>query len=647
MAETEQERDRRLGMDRPIQRRDFLNGAAVGSAGLAAGLLPAAARAAQQPAPQDVAGYDPPTRTGMRGSHPGSFEVAHSLRDGTFWKTAPAPAPGEDQYDLVIVGGGISGLAAASFYRDARPHARILVLDNHDDVGGHAKRNEVAAGGHSELINGGTLEIDSPRPYSKVSDGLLRALGVHPVALEESCTKKDFYPSLGLGRGVFFDQETFGADRLVVGAGSKPWKDLLSQAPLTARVKQDIARIYEAKIDYLPGLTSEQKKAKLARISYRSFLLDVCKADPGVIPFFQPLTHDEWGVGIDAVSALDVWGYGYPGPEAPGFQGLNLAPGSAPHMGYTASGYADGGSYTFHFPDGNASIVRLLVRRLIPGAIPGHSAADVVTSQADYSRLDRPDNPVRIRLSSVVVGARNIGSAAASTGVEIAYARFGQLFRVRARDCVLAGYNMMIPYICPDLPAAQKAALHYLVKVPLVYTTVALRNWRAFKNLGIYAVNSPGCYHSSFHLNQVVDIGDYRSVRSPDEPMLVRMLRVPCTPGLDERAQHRLGHAELLATSLETLERKIRDQLARTLGPGGFDPARDITAIAVNRWPHGYAYEYNVLFDPQWPPGQAPHEIGRARFGRITIANSDSGAAAYTDSAIDQAHRAVQELLAA
>jgi spermidine dehydrogenase len=253
---------------------------------------------------------------------------------------------------------------------------------------------------------------------------------------------------------------------------------------------------------------------------------------------------------------------------------------------------------------------------------------------------------VRIRLSSIVVGARNIGHASAPQGVEVAYQCHGQLFKVRGKSCILASWNMMIPYICPDLPAAQKAALHYLVKNPLVYTSVAITNWRAFARLGVSEIYSPGSYHSNTRLNPVTNIGAYSCPASPDAPMILRMVRVPCTPGLDERTQHRLGHADLLATSFETFERKIRDQLGRMLSPGGFDPARDITAITVNRWPHGYAYEYNPLFDPQWPPGQAPHEIGRARFGRIAIANSDSGAAAYTDCAIDQAHRAVGEILA-
>ena len=380
----------------PITRRDFLNGIPLAIGGAVAGqLLPAyiAAAFGAGQAPQDAPGYYPPALTGMRGSHPGAFEAAHRLRDGDFWSQSSKPAPTGEDYDLIVVGGGISGLAAAHFYRAKHSGARILILDNHDDFGGHAKRNEFSLAGHVELMNGGTLMIDSPRPYSAVADGLLKTLGIDPVALSEKCTRSEFYPSLGLRRGIFLDKETFGADKLIVAAKGAPWEQLLAQSPLSPQVRSDIARIEEAKIDYLPGLTSTEKKALLSRMSYRDFLLNVVKADPGVIPFYQARTHGEWGVGIDAVSALDVWAFHFPG-----FQGLNLAAGSAPHMGITPAGYADGGSYTFHFPDGNASIARLLVRDLIPDAVPGNTAEDVVTARIDYSRLDRPGSPVRIRL---------------------------------------------------------------------------------------------------------------------------------------------------------------------------------------------------------------------------------------------------------
>ena len=426
--------------------------------------------------PQDQAGYYPPLLTGLRGSHPGSFENAHKVRDGDFWTGRGAARDSGERYDLVIVGGGISGLSAAHFYRAANPGARILILDNHDDFGGHAKRNEFHLDGKLHLMNGGTLEIDSPRPYSAVAGGLLTTLGVDPVALTKDCDKPR-YGELGLKHGVFFDKETFGVDKLVAGAPNRyertggSWADFTAQIPMSDAARADILRIETGDVDYLPGLTSDEKKDRLSRVSYRDFLLTLAKVDPSVIAFYQSHTHGEWGVGIDAITALDCWGIGMPG-----FQGLKLAPGATPRMGYTPAGYADGGSYTFHFPDGNASIARLLVRDLVPGALTGQDAQDIVTATADYTRLDRPDNPVRIRLSSIVVRARNLGDPASSRGVEVAYARGDQVFIVQAKACVLASWNMMIPYLCPELPAPQKAALHELVKTPLVYTSVALRD---------------------------------------------------------------------------------------------------------------------------------------------------------------------------
>jgi spermidine dehydrogenase len=316
-------------------------------------------------------------------------------------------------------------------------------------------------------------------------------------------------------------------------------------------------------------------------------------------------------------------------------------------MGFTASGYAaTGGSYTFHFPDGNASIARLLVRSLVPSSIPGRSAEDIVTATADYSQLDYLGSPVRIRLNSIAVSVRNVGKSASAREAEVIYSRGGTLAAVRCNAVVLACWNMMVPYLCPELPERQKEALKYPVKTPLVYTSVAIRNWRAFRELSVHDIYAPGSYHSSLRLNPTVDIGDYKSVRSPDDPILVHMVRTPCKPGLDQREQHRVGRAELLDTTFEVFERNIRDQLARVLGPGGFDPAADVIAITVNRWPHGYAYEYNPLFDPYWNEQEQPHVIGRAPFGRITIANSDAGAGAYTDTAIDQAHRAIDEVVA-
>jgi spermidine dehydrogenase len=643
------------GAERSIPRRDFLQGALVGAASTLCGpLLSGVTRAGEAASMQEQPGYYPPALTGLRGSHPGSFEAAHALRDG-----APAPR-GEDsgeRYDLIVVGAGISGLAAAHFFRArAGSASRVLLLDNHDDFGGHAKRNEFAIGGRMQLLNGGTLEIDSPRPYSAVASALVRELGIDVAALSRKVEHRRFYDRLGLGRGVFFDAETFGADKLVVGLDALsfwdpepqtprvPLRELLKTAPLSARAREDIARVVEEEGgDYLPGLADTQKKERLARISYRDYLRELMRVDEQALAYFQALTHGEFAVGIDAVSALDCAAYGLPG-----FKGLKLSRRSIPAMGYTPAGYLEtGGSATLHFPDGNATIARLLVRQLIPSVAPGKGAEDVVTARFDYAQLDQPVSKVRLRLNSMALRVRNVGDPGAASEVEVTYARFGKAYTVRAAGCVLAGWNMMIPYLCPEMPERQRAALHSLVKSPLVYTSVALRNWESFKALGVHRIYAPGSYHEMLTLNPRVDIGGYRSPVSPSEPILVWMERTPCKPGLTEYEQNKAGRAELLATPFATFERNIREQLLRTLGAGGFDPARDIEAITVNRWPHGYAPEYNSLFDPVVPEAERPHVIGRARFGRITIANSDSGAAAYTDSAIDQASRAINELIGA
>jgi len=647
-------RDRELGMNRAISRRDFLNGVAIGLGGtMASAWLPGVVFGSSPtpPSAQDAPGYYPPALTGMRGSHPGSFEVAHALRDGKFWRTVGEPIETQENYDLVVVGGGISGLSAAYFYRKfAAAGVRILILDNHDDFGGHAKRNEFRFNDRLLLANGGTVSIDSPFPYSKEARGLLTELGIDPPALQKKCVDHDLYQRLG--RAYFFDKETFGVDRLVTGApgrfygqgmpNAQPWPDFLAKTPLSRDAQRDIARIEEDQVDYLANLPQEEKKSRLSRMSYKDFLLQIVKARPDVIPFYQTRTHGLYGIGIDAVPALDCWAIHFPG-----FQGMNLERVPSKGLTFTALGEVtpQPDDYDFHFPDGNASIARLLVRSLIPNSTPGTSAEDIVTAKVDYSQLDRSDSPVRIRLNSTAVRIRNLGDPAAAKQVEVIYGRDHKAYRVRANGAVLACWNMVIPYMCPELPEEQKAALDYGVKVPLVYTVVALRNRTTFDKLGIREVSCPGMYHSSLGLDQPINIGDYKFPQAAQDPILLRMLRTPCQPGLSARDQQRIGHYELLATSFETFERNIRDQLARVLGEGGLDPARDITAITVNRWPHGYAYEYNPLWDPDWPEGKRPCDLARKAFGRITIANSDAAAAAYTDQAIDQAHRAVRELL--
>jgi spermidine dehydrogenase len=639
-------------MHRRITRRDFINGVAV-TAGAA--IMPWHLAASDEPAAAEKSpSYYPPALTGMRGSHPGSFDAAHSLRDGTFWDSVGKAEDTGETYDLIVVGGGISGLAAAHFYRKvAGAKARILILDNHDDFGGHAKRNEFRVNNAFRLGFGGTFSIESPAPYSAVAKGVIEELGID-VPSYSKYLDKNVYGSLGLRSKMFFDKETFGVDKLVINpnphsgsesenpAGLAPelLRQFLADAPITDQAKRDLQRLNHEARDYFPGLTSDQKKAKLARMSYASFLKDVAGVHEDIVKMYQAMPHPLFGVGIDAVSAQDAWGF-----DLPGLDGMKLDPSPGKGMNRDAIPNEEAEKYFFHFPDGNATIARLLVRKLIPHAIPGKAMSDVFLAKANYAQLDDASSTVRIRLNSTAVRVKHLGDAASAKEVEVSYARGGKVYTARAKNSILACWHVVIPYICEELPDKQKEALASAQKVPLLYTNVAVRNWTSFHKLGTNAVYSPGMYHSYVNLDLPVSIGGYECAHKPEEPIIVHMMKAACHPGLPARDQHRMGRMELFSTTFEDMERKIRDQLARTLGPGGFDPARDIAAITVNRWPHGYAYEYNSLWDPFWlEGGLTPCEVARAPHGRIAIANSDAGAYAYTDEAINQAYRAVGEI---
>ncbi len=628
--------DRQLGMGSSITRRDFLNGVAVGVGGAMAGSM---SLDLETLLAQGPAGAYPPALTGLRGSHAGSFEVFHSMKDGAFWKAAPQPQATGEEYDLVVVGAGISGLAAAHYFRKARPDARILLLDNHDDFGGHAKRNEFTHNGRTYIGYGGTQSIDSPAPYSAVSKALITDLGID-VARYSKVLDSGLYKSLGLRPAFFFDKETFGADRLV--AGDVRDDAFLAAAPVSDNVRRDLKRLLTERFDPMPGLNSAEKKARLARMSYADFVTKLWKLDAGVLRLYQARTHGLFGVGVDAVPAQDAFGLGLPG-----FDGMGLDDRPGPGQNYDSIRSEEAANYYFHFPDGNATVARLLARRLVPNAIPGSTADDVVTARADYSKLDAAGSPVRIRLSSPAMRVRHLGAAGRGQRVEVAYLQGGALKTVTSGAVVLACWHSVIPSLCPELPAAQKAALDYAIKVPLVYTNVFIRNWTAFQKLGVQRISTPGMWHTSVGLDFPVSLGGYKHQTNPAEPIVLHLSKSACRPGLPVRDQHRAGRVELLSTSFPTIERSIRDQLGRSLGGGGFDPAADILGITVNRWPHGYAYQYNSLADDFWVNGgEQPCVVARRPHGRIAIANADAGAYSYTDAAIDHAHRAVQELLA-
>lgn len=608
-----------------VTRRDFLNGTQVA---IGASLLSPWTEVFGADASKFALGADyyPPAETGLRGSHAGSWETMHARVSGASW---PVESPEED-VDLVIVGGGISGLSAAHFYRKENPAARILILDNHDDFGGHAKRNEFKINGETRIGYGGTESIDTPSSYENISLELLRDLGID-VQRFYDYYDQDLYSSMDLSYAIAFDQETYGERKLVAGYGRKTWEEFAAQSPLSDTAKADLVRAFTEERDYLPGKTRDEKIALLSKISYRKYLSDYVKVDHQVLEMYQRWGMSYWCVGMDEVPAIYILGY----TDGGGMPGLEH---TVPRKGGRGSE-----PYIFHFPDGNASIARLLVRKLIPHAVPGSTMEDVVTARVDYAQLDQPDADIRIRLNSTVVNAVHTGN---SKAVDVTYVHSGKPHTVRAKNCIMACYNSAIPYICSELPEAQKQGLAYNVKIPLTYTKVMIPNWRAFADLGIKFVFYTNDFFKQVELDYPVSLGNYAFSKSPDDPMVLHMCYVPYFGDIQGPEQWRAGRRRLLETPFATFEHHVRDQLDQALGGAGFDAERDISGITVNRWAHGYSYSPGLLWEPDYASeNDKPWVKGRKSFGRISIANSDAGAAANTDSAIFHGHRAVQEIL--
>ncbi len=637
------EDDRRLGLDRTITRRDFLNGVAVTSAARLACPHLAWASAAE---PTPIAPTDyPPALTGMRGSgYPRAYQTGHSLRDGQFWPQAPTPVDTGETYDLIVVGGGISGLAAAYLYQ--KRHGRdkkVLVLDNHDDFGGHAKRNQFTFGDTVRLSNAGTFDLAAGR--TPVQREVLADLDIDIPALTQRHVNTGFYSSLGMGQGVFFDKETFGKDKLMKSplpwtdftymyAPNPPanveelWQRFLAEAPLSDAAKKDVYRLYHEKKDYLPHLSYDEKLAKLDTMSYQDFLLHVAGCDPMVCAFLRDKTFGD-GRGIDSTPAL----LAHTRFGLPGFDGmaLELEPPAEDAV--------------YHFPDGNATVARLLVRKLVPAALPGSTLEDSIMARVDYSALDRGDQSCRIRLNSTAVKAINLETGGKIHGVEVEYTRDGKLYKASSTHCVMACWNFVIPYLCPEMPAEQRNALSYNVHTPNLWLNVWLRNWKAFHKAGINFINAPNGYYSQIILEHPISIGGYQHSQRPDDPIVLTMLRGYVRPGLGIKEQFRLGRLEMYNTTFEDFEREARGQLGRALGPYGFDPVEDILGITVNRWGHGYSYWYSALYDEFLKTGGGPpHLRARVPFGNITVANTDAAGICGTGLAIDMAARAVDEL---
>ena len=636
-------------MTRRIKRRDFLNGAAIGTGGLLlAGCNrgpitdePMSVETPRPFSPPGTSDYYPPTLTGMRGSHEGSYEVAHELA----WR-GNKPERYEalnEHYDLIVVGAGMSGLAAARYYQQKMgDDARILILDNHDDFGGHAKRNEFHQDGRMMLSLGGAQNIEALSHYSDAARGLMEDIGIDDDFIDfmDRQTPEDLFLAgkLQADNGIAMPgadgHVTVGGNWLAAMFGGKDYEKSVRALPLPEGEQDKLINFFAGHQDCLDDLSLSEKWEYINTTSYNRYLVDKVGLDESTLPIMNAILIHLNGVSGWNLTVLE---------------GLTLGGTGIKSMGWVGKATAMLAEVTLSkllsvdmFPDGNASVARLLVQKLIPAVAPDmQGREDVVITRFNYGALDRETNTTRLRLNSTAVGVRN-----SDNQVEVDYVQQGKAQRVTADHCVLACYNALIPHLCPEMPDTQKEGLSYGVKTPFVYANVQLENGRAYSKLDATLFQCPYDPFQWVSTAPTVAVGGYEPPRGPDDPMVVFMMHSPMT-GPEQSAscrdQLRRARHQIYSTAYADYEQQIRQQLQSILGKHGFNHETDIRAITVNRIPHGYAYVYLGLYDPKWEEGQAPHEIGRAQFGRISIANTDSEATPLMNLAFDAAWRAVEE----
>ena len=627
-----------------ITRRDLLNGMAISAVGA---MLPAYAgepkvRLDSSMRPGGPSTYYPPTLTGMRGSHAGSFEVAHALA----WEGQKPDAYEslDEHYDLVVVGAGMSGLAAAWYYlKKAGPEARVLVLDNHDDFGGHAKRNEFHHKDRMILSLGGAQNLDNPSNYGDIAGSLLIDLGIDEAAIAKMAanTPDDYVLGGKLGGDVGLtvpdgdEHLTIGGHWLKFFHGRGDYQAGVRDLPIPEEQKDKLVAFFGGEKDFLDDLSLTKKWDYVNNTSYNQFLVDRVGLSVDTIPILN--AH------LLILNGPSGWNHTVLEGILAGSPGLRA-------MGWLADFVDSIGAMLLDelagdirmFPDGNASVARLLVQKMIPDVAPNMKGfEDVAIARFNYGALDQADQSTRIRLNSTVVGVREVDDY-----VQIDYVQQGKPLRITANHCVLACYNNLIPALCPEMSDAQKSGLGYGVRIPFVYANILLENGRAFSELGVQITQCPYDPFQWVSAAPTVTSGGYEPPRGPDDPMVVFMMASPTPADGTEgttRDLLRLGRHKIYASTFDDYEQQIREQLQKMLGKYGFNHEADIKAITVNRIPHGYAYWYQGLDDPEWEEGQAPHEIGRQQFGRISIANTDSEVTPLMNAAFDAAHRAVEE----
>jgi spermidine dehydrogenase len=621
-----------LGLQSPIDRRDLLNSTllAAGSV-LLGGLTPL-----QMLSQEDWTGYggigDYATANGN------TYEVmtaGHQIRDHRLNSQTTQPIDTGELFDCVVVGGGISGLAAALFYaRETQGKRSCLVLDNHPVFGGEAKRNEFEVDGERLIAHQGSAACFPPLPGSFLS-GFYDSVGLRwdefryqewagpqPALRVETAP----YPTGGSSSGFFFGPAFNHPKGLWI---KDPWGTKLAEAPIPDQVKRELLGMREAdqrpfvQHRFQPKIHGDEASRHLDSITLEEHLKTEYQLSTETVRrFISPVSGGGSGLGADALSAYceyaaDVllpWQY-------------------------------DKGAQMF--PGGNAGVARQIVRALIPAALPAGDMGTVCRAQINFAALDRKDQSSRIRSDSTVVSVKHEGDSSKSEALEICYTRGGKLYRVRARSAVIAGGSWTAKHILLDLPATQREAYARFHRAPCLMANVALRNWRFLYNFGLTEARWFEGFGNYAVLRKVATFGTEPGRLDPDRPTVLNLKILFSRPGLPLQEQVVRGRGELFSTPYREYERRIREQLTMLFGQHGFDAKRDIAGIILNRWGHAYLSPQPGFFFGS-ADGPAPGEVLREKpYGRIAFANSDLSGIMDHRMSISEAKRAVDQIKSA
>jgi spermidine dehydrogenase len=554
--------------------------------------------------------------------------LGHRVRNGEFRAAPRDVVETGESHDLVVVGAGIAGLTAAYLFNEDTPgEPSILVLENADDFGGHARRNVLEGEGVRLVAAGGTFALEEPEHSPEEALDIFRRIGLDPDRLV-GYRDPGFRKRYGLSQAVIFDSRVYGGTtRWVTRWYEVPYDRFFAQALLPDAVWKELVELFTTRKNYLPGVTD--LRAALGAMSWERFVREHMGLGDHAVRFVNLFATDLVGLGADAVSAWEGYQVG------PGFFGMG-GEGFRDEGGILRYGYEP----IHRFPDGNHTVARMLLKGILPESLSGPNTMDgVFEANVHRDRFDRAASRVRLRLSSMVVRIEERNGA-----VEVTYVGpEGPARRVRARHVIMTGWGSVAKHVVPDLSSDQRQALEEYRYCSAVYVNVMLRNWRPLAKAGALETYWPGGYFTWFQISDPLHVGGYRPDYKPDKPTVLSLYKYIHTPGLDPSHQMRLGRMEMEQKPFEAYEREIRAELNHILGAHGFDAARDILGITVNRWGHGYNF-----FKAPSPAGRLdppPYRKGRERLGRISFAGADAGGTPWTQAAMVEASRAVREQL--